>query len=283
MTARRLCAVLTAGFLTAGVVAGSAATPVAGATTTSEAGATTASESRRTVAAPPRLGPADTLHIQFAGRLDTKVAARVYELDGQNSTVSTIRALHRKGRKVVCYLSAGSVEAYRPDAHSFPPAVVGKTLDGWPDERWLDVRQTGVLLPIMARRVAACAAKGFDAVEFDNVDGYANDTGFPLTRTQQVRYDRALADLAHRHRMAAVLKNAPDLVPSLVRSFDAALVEQCAQYDECAAWRPFVTARKAVWDLEYRVPYARACAAGRAARIQVQLKRLSLDAYRRAC
>ena len=273
MTARRLAAVLTAGCLVAGVVAGSATTSAAPTTT----------PIRSSAAALPRLGPADTLHIQFAGRLNTTVSARVYEIDGQNSTVTTVRALHRKGRKVVCYLSAGSVEAYRPDARSFPAAVVGKTLDGWPDERWLDVRQTGVLLPIMARRVAVCAAKGFDAVEFDNVDGYVNATGFRITRADQLRYNRALASLAHRHGLAAVLKNAPELVPSLVRYFDAALVEQCAQYSECAAWKPFVTARKPVWDLEYVTPYARACAAGRAARIQVQLKHLNLDAYRRHC
>jgi hypothetical protein len=278
MTARRLAAVLTAGFLVAGAVAGSATTSVAG-----SAAAPSTTGARSTTAAPPRLGPADTLHIQFAGRLNTTVSARVYEIDGQNSTATTVRALHRKGRKVVCYLSAGSVEAYRPDARSFPAAVVGKTLDGWPDERWLDVRQTGVLLPIMAKRVGVCAAKGFDAVEFDNVDGYVNATGFRITRADQLRYNRALASLAHRHGLAAVLKNAPELVPSLVRYFDAALVEQCAQYYECAAWKPFVTARKAVWDLEYVTPYARACAAGRAARIQVQVKHLSLDAYRRHC
>ncbi len=38
-----------------------------------------------------------------------------------------------------------------------------------------------VLLPIMERRIAACKDKGFDAVEPDNVDGYANASGFPLS------------------------------------------------------------------------------------------------------
>jgi hypothetical protein len=230
-----------------------------------------------------RLRTADDLHIQFAGKLDTRVAARVYEIDGENSSKATVARLHRAGRTVICYLSAGSVESYRPDARAFPASVVGKTMDGWPDERWLDIRQTGVLWRIMEKRVARCAAKGFDAVEFDNVDGYANDTGFPLTRSQQLRYDKGLAQIAHRHGLAAVLKNAPELVPTLVRHYDAALVEQCAQYAECAAWRPFVRARKAVWDLEYTAPYATACRAGRAAGIDVQLKRLSLDAYRRPC
>ena len=34
---------------------------------------------------------------------------------------------------------------------------------------------------ILDDRVSICAAKGFDGVEFDNVDGYSNKTGFALT------------------------------------------------------------------------------------------------------
>jgi hypothetical protein len=37
-----------------------------------------------------------------------------------------------------------------------------------------------------------------------------------------------VAQISHRHGLAAVLENAPELVPTLVRHFDAALVEQCA-------------------------------------------------------
>jgi hypothetical protein len=51
-----------------------------------------------------------------------------------------------------------------------------------------------------------------------------------------------VAQISHRHGLAAVLENAPELVPTLVRRFDAALAEQCAEYDECAAWGPFVRA-----------------------------------------
>ena len=40
-------------------------------------------------------------------------------------------------------------------------------------------------------------------VELDNVDGYANDSGFPLTEADQVAYNRFLADAAHEAMMAA--------------------------------------------------------------------------------
>ena len=97
---------------------------------------------------------------------------RVVDLDSDGTSAATVRNLHKGGRVVVCYISAGSVERYRSDASKFPARVVGKVLDGWPDERWLDIRQLSVLLPLMKARVATCRAKGFDAMDFDNVDAY---------------------------------------------------------------------------------------------------------------
>ena len=49
----------------------------------------------------------------------------------------------------------------------------------------------------MAARLDMCRDKGFDAVEPDNVDGYRNHTGFPLTAADQLRYNRLIAKLAH--------------------------------------------------------------------------------------
>ena len=64
---------------------------------------------------------------------------------------------------------------------SFPSAVLGAEVEGWPGERWLDIRRLDVLGPILKRRLDLCRRKGFDGVEPDNVDAYANDSGFPLS------------------------------------------------------------------------------------------------------
>ena len=40
---------------------------------------------------------------------------------------------------MVCYFSAGTLERGRPDP--FPPRSAGEPLEGWPDERWLDIRR----------------------------------------------------------------------------------------------------------------------------------------------
>ena len=107
--------------------------------------------------------------------------------------------------------------------------------NGWPGERWLDIRRLSVLEPLMATRFDMCRDKGFDAVEPDNMDGYRNSTGFPLTAHDQLAYNRLIAELAHERGLAVGLKNDLDQIPELVGDFDFAVNEECAEYDECAA------------------------------------------------
>ena len=174
-------------------------------------------------------------------------------------------ALQRQGRKVICYLDVGSWENYRPDAGAFPPALLGKAYSGYPDERWLDIRQIGKLAPILRKRFALCKRKGFDAVEPDNLAGYENETGFPLSAGNQLRFNRWVAREVHRRGMAVALKNDPEQVRELVGSFDFAVVEECFAYEECEAFSPFVAAGKAVFVAEYESDPADFCP--RAARL----------------
>ena len=62
------------------------------------------------------------------------------------------RVIVAKGKKVVCYFSAGSYEAWRPDAKEFPASVQGKS-NGWKEEKWLDIRKINILKPIMKARI----------------------------------------------------------------------------------------------------------------------------------
>ncbi len=86
----------------------------------------------------------------------------------------------------MCYLSAGTYENWRPDAAAFSKQIIGKADEGWTGENWLDIRRIDLLAPILQARLDLCKAKGFDAVEPDNVDGYQNETGFPLTAADQL-------------------------------------------------------------------------------------------------
>jgi hypothetical protein len=188
---------------------------------------------------------------QLQGKIDLSIAAGVYEVDGFETPRRTVSKLHALGRRAICYLDVGSWESYRPDAGEYPDRVLGDVYSGYPDERWLDIRRIGALAPILRRRFDLCARKGFDAVEPDNIAGYENRTGFPLSGSDQLRFNRWVAREVHRRGMGIALKNDPDQVRALLGSFDFAVVEQCFEYEECEKFSPFVEAGKAVFTAEY--------------------------------
>lgn len=219
---------------------------------------------------------------QLTTPVDTTVNAAVYDIDMFDNDASVVATLHAAGRKAVCYVDFGTWENWRPDASTFPASVKGKT-NGWPGEQWLDIRQLDILQPIMSARLDLCKAKGFDAVEPDNIDGYTNPTGFPLTSGDQLAYNQWIASAAHARGLSVGLKNDLDQVPDLVSSFDWALDEQCSQYNECDALAPFVAAGKTVFEVEYNGDPTNFCPTTDALGLSSMKKRLSLDSWRQPC
>lgn len=195
--------------------------------------------------------PGTTWQWQLSGTVNTSHDVEMYDIDLFETPQETIDGLHLDGRIVICYFSAGSFENYRPDKDSFPAEVKGKKLDGWPGERWLDIRNLVVLGPIMQARMDLAVSKSCDGVEPDNIDGYTNDTGFPLTYSDQLTYNVWLAAEAHARGLSIGLKNDLDQIPDLVDDFDWMLNEQCYQYEECDTLLPFIAANKAVFGVEY--------------------------------
>jgi hypothetical protein len=115
-----------------------------------------------TISAPPKGGGA-------------AVSPQVWDIDlyvdqavsGNNTTLNTaaVNAIHARGGHVICYVDAGTWENWRVDAGQFPASVLGSK-NGWPGEKWLDIRQVSVLGPIMTARVQKCKQAGFDGLEF---------------------------------------------------------------------------------------------------------------------
>lgn len=219
---------------------------------------------------------------QLQGTVDQSVDVQMYDIDLFDNSASVVGALRSAGRGVLCYLDAGTWERFRPDANRFPASILGKR-NGWPGERWLDVRRLSVLKPIMTARLDRCANKGFDGVEFDNVDGYQNATGFPLTGRDQLRYDTWLANEAHSLGLSAALKNDLGQVTTLLPYFDFALDEQCFQYHECGKLQPFVDAGKPVFEVEYKLDAPQFCPQANEMNFNSLQKRLSLKAWRVPC
>ncbi|MEX2546721.1 MAG: endo alpha-1,4 polygalactosaminidase [Chloroflexota bacterium] len=228
-------------------------------------------------------GHGTTWQVQFSGEIDLSVHADTFDLDMFDTPARRVRRLHSSGRHAVCYINAGAWENWRPDAGRYPSSVKGRDLDGWPGERWLDIRRLDVLAPILTGRLEICSEKGFDGVEFDNVDGYQNATGFDLSRSDQLAFNRWLAHAAHARGLAVGLKNALGIAQELEPDFDFAIVEQCFYFHECGLTKPFVDARKSVVVIEYALARGAFCEKAARLGISAMRKHRDLDAWRRPC
>lgn len=231
--------------------------------------------------------PGTTLQWQLDGSpLDMSLVVDAYDIDLFDTSASTVAALHVQGAFVICYMSAGSWEEWRPDAADFPPELLGKDYVGWEGEKWLDIRRLDLLAPLLRARMDLCRLKGFDALEPDNIDAYTNDTGFPLSATDQLNFNRWLAQEAHSRGLSIGLKNDPDQAAELVSDFDWALTEDCFDQGWCEQMSVFIAAGKAVFAVEYtdtRITLDEFCPQALDQNFSAMLKHRDLDAYQSAC
>lgn len=154
---------------------------------------------------------------------------QVVDLDLESTSAETIGHLRSQGKKIICYFSAGSYEDWRNDKSLFQSSDLGQALDGWPGERWLDIRTSNVK-DVMYKRIQQAHAKGCNAVDPDNVDGYLQNTGFDLTYQDQLVFNRYIASTSHSFNLSVGLKNDLEQVSDLVDWFDFAMNEQCLEY-----------------------------------------------------
>jgi hypothetical protein len=191
---------------------------------------------------------------QLTGTVDTSHNVDIYDIDLFESSVALIQQLQSSSVKVICYFSAGSYEVWRSDAGSFKEADLGNNLDGWDGERWLDVRSSNVQ-SIMKSRLDLAVTKGCDGVEPDNMDGYTNASGFNLTSSDQLAFNRMIANEAHTRGLSVGLKNDLDQINNLVAYYDFAVNEQCFEFSECDTLAQFINNGKAVLNAEYKKEY----------------------------
>lgn len=231
----------------------------------------------------------DTWHWQLKGTIDTSYDVKIYDIDLFDVDATTIAALKRDGRRVVCYFSAGSSEDWRPDYRQFKASDMGKRLSDWKGERWLDIRSENVR-KVMKQRLDRAVSKGCDGVEPDNVDGYANDTGFSLTAKDQLDYNTFIANEAHWRDLAVGLKNDVGQLAVLEPWFDFAVNEECNEQKECDGYAVFTSNQKPVLNAEYAAKYRTPagqrtlCAASGNAKLRTLVLAKELDnSYRYSC
>ncbi|PHH70074.1 hypothetical protein CDD82_7352 [Ophiocordyceps australis] len=176
--------------------------------------------------------------------------ATVYDIDVFDNSQQTIQRLQDAGIKVICYFSAGSYEDWRPDKAAFLESDMGKPLDGWKGERWLNVSSENVR-SIMRQRIKLSASKGCDAIDPDNIDGYDNKNGIDLTQDQAADYIRFLSREAAQYNMTTGLKNAAAIINDVLDDVVFSVNEQCKEKSECDSYDGFINANKPVFNIEY--------------------------------
>ena len=170
-------------------------------------------------------------------------------IDMEDSTEYEISKLQNNGKFVICYVDVGTWEGWRADAGSFPSGSKGNADAGWANEQWLDITNPTVL-SLMEKRIDRTAAKGCNGIEFDNIDGYSNNTGFTITAQQQLTYNTALANYAHSKNLITAFKTDLEQIDSLEPYFDMAINESCHFYGECDKYNNF-SINKPVFNIEY--------------------------------
>lgn len=176
--------------------------------------------------------------------------AQVWDIDLFNNDEAAIRSLQSAGRRVLCYFSAGSYENWRQDKDKFQESDLGKPLSGWEGERWLNTNSDNVRR-IMQARFDLAVQKRCDGVEPDNVDAYDNDSGLNLGEPDAVDYVTFLADEAHSRNLSLALKNAGNIVPTVIDIVEYCVQEQCIEFNNCDQFTPFIQANKPVFHVEY--------------------------------
>lgn len=201
--------------------------------------------------------PGMTWQWQLTGKLNLSYDVEMYDVDLFDTTQEELDNLRKSHRLIICYMSAGTWENWRPDAHSFSNDSLGNSLDRWPGERWVDIRHPEVRR-IMSSRIELAAQRGCDGIEPDNIDGYSNENGLGLTAEDQLHYNIWLTIEAHSRNLSIGLKNDVEQIDQLESHFDWAMSESCLKYHECHYFKRFLQNNKAVFHVEYMKRKSRA-------------------------
>eukprot|EP00903_Cladosiphon_okamuranus_P020129 g18483.t1 len=182
----------------------------------------------------------------------------LYDIDYSYSS-AVIADLQRKGKKVMCYVSAGTSEDFRDDINLFPEAVKGGIVsfgegDTFPDEKWLDLRRLDLVAPIMLERLDIMQAKGCDAVEWDNADLPVHDLGLnagEVSLSVQIAYNAWIAAQTHARGMGVAMKNNNEAAAFHVDDYDMVVNEECWINGNCNNYWPWIKADKPILNTEY--------------------------------
>ena len=156
----------------------------------------------------------------------------------------------------ICYVNGFQTQP----GVEWPDEVLVRTPDGeplvdpgWPDEHLFDLSSEANRQAVAERQASTidgCAASGYQAVEFDNLDSWTrSDDAFG--EDDAVAFATLLVARAHAAGLATAQKNTADLGARGRDEvgYDFAVTEECDRYDECGAFTDVYGGL--VFDVEY--------------------------------
>jgi hypothetical protein len=208
-----------------------------------------------------------------------------YQIGGDYSPEAGVEVVSRDwfsgsplaGAYSICYINAFQTQGNyswvdRPDEqNNWPQNLVLTSLGddpNWGGEYLIDISTSAKRSQAagwVEQMVDGCAASGFDAVEFDNLDSWTRFDGTPLAgqvpfgEAEAKAYATLLTDYTHSKLLASGHKNTTDLLDDAEDiGFDFAVVESCGLFDECT---DFTAVYDRVVAIEYtNAGFATACA-----------------------
>ncbi len=203
----------------------------------------------------------DVTALPTSGLPDYQLGGAYAPPDGVTIVERDSTAEPAAGAYGICYVNGFQTQPGETDAwlRDHPEAVLrdddGEPVSdpGWPDEVLLDTTTAAhraTIAEVLTRDVARCADRGFDAVEFDNLDSWTRSDG-RLTRAGNLALAAELVRIGHEHGLAVGQKNTPQLGEAGRErtGFDFVVAEECVQYEECGAYTAAYGDR--VIDVEY--------------------------------
>jgi hypothetical protein len=145
----------------------------------------------------------------------------------------------------ICYVNAFQTQpdgdGSRPDERSqWPTELVLTGFEddpNWDGEYLIDISTSQSRIAAadhLAQMIETCATKGFDAVEYDNLDAWTRLDNLPFDEQDTVEFATIITQSAHSFGLAVGQKNTAQLLPQRTTiGFDFAVVEECGEFAEC--------------------------------------------------
>ena len=188
-----------------------------------------------------------------------------YQIGGAYTPAASVRIVDRDrtaapvaGRYNVCYVNAfqtqsDEVAGWKSNRNNLLLKRNGSyVVDSAWNEILLDTStaaKRAKLASIVGGWFAGCRARGYQAVEPDNLDSWTRSKG-RLSKADNMAYASLLISRAHAAGLAIAQKNTTELGRSgKAMGFDFAIAEECQVYSECGQYTgPY---GKRVYEIEY--------------------------------